>query len=87
MELIMKRITLILFTLVLASSVAGCGFGKKKEEKEQPKTVASQAALNPYDERVRVLQEEIARPQATHGNRRRQAERHAWAQDAISLEN
>ena len=61
MELIMKRITLILFTLVLASSVAGCGFGKKKEEKEQPKTVASQAALNPYDERVRVLQEEIAR--------------------------
>ena len=61
MELIMKRITLILFTLVLASSVAGCGFGKKKEEKEQPKTVASQAAVNPYDERVRVLQEEIAR--------------------------
>ena len=59
----MKRIRLILLTLVLAGSVAGCGFGKQKreaKETEQVKTVATQAA-NPYDERVRILQEEIAR--------------------------
>ncbi len=58
----MKRITGLILICALVISLNGCGFGKKKRsaDTQQPKATATQAS-NPYDQRVRVLQDEIAR--------------------------